>query len=114
MDVNEKTNLVIPVERSRSRHGKRVQAPIPWTREKGASARCFGQRVLLTPRRSSLLCMLLPHHFFLFLVLRGLVSCAAACLPVIASLESSGTFERTKLQDFDVRHRDAHPIGRLS
>jgi hypothetical protein len=69
MDVDEKTNLVIPVERSRSRHGKRVQAPVPWTREKGASARCFGQRVLL-----------LPHHLFLFLVLRGSASCAAACL----------------------------------
>jgi hypothetical protein len=33
---------------------------------------------------------------------------------MIASLESSGTFERAKLQDFDVRHSDVHPIGRLS
>ncbi len=113
MDVDEKTSLVIPVERSRSRHGKRVQAPVPRMREKGASARMF--RLACAAHADAFL-RLLHALASSPLLAPGLPRISIVCrsLPVIASLESSGTFERAKLQDFDVRLCGTHPIGRLS
>lgn len=113
MDADEKTSLVIPVERSRSHHVKRVQAPVPRIREKGAGARLFRSA---RAAHADVLHHLLHALASSPLLAPGLARISIVCrsLPVIASLESSGTFERAKLQDFDIRLCDSHPIGRLS